>query len=134
MLEEDISFLSYLYIIKYEKNKPEYLEKVNCISDSMISSIERERYIYKDNFLDKWMWERYLFPEKSLGIEEGKFCQNLFKIEYDKNGCIYGYTLGQDLDQKKMISSQNICYIQREKCSDTGKNAMRWKYPPIYFD
>ena len=134
MLEEDISFLSYLYIIKYEKNKPEYLEKVNCISDSMISSIERERYIYKDNFLDKWMWERYLFPEKSLGIEEGKFCQNLFTMEYDKNGCIYGYTLGQDLDQKKMISSQNICYIQREKCSDTGKNAMRWKYPPIYFD
>ena len=134
MLEEDISFLSYLYIIKYEKNKPEYLEKVNCISDSMISSIERERYIYKDNFLDKWMWERYLFPEKSLGIEEGKFCQNLFTMEYDKNGCIYGYTLGQDLDQKKMISSQNICHIQRGKCSDTGKNAMRWKYPPIYFD
>ena len=51
-----------------------------------------------------------------MGIEEGKFCQNLFIMEYDKNGCIYGYTLGQDLDQKKMISSQNICYIQREKC------------------
>ena len=46
------------------------------------------------------MWAD-LFPEKGLGIEEGKFCQNLFTIEYDKNGCIYGYTFRPGFGSKE---------------------------------
>ena len=136
--ESDIYFLSYIDVVKCEGDKPEYLEKTNYFPDLGICSIDKESYIYKKGNLDKWIFETYLFPVENGGLKYGKLCRTLYTVKYDKEGYICNYTSNRYMGSEARIKSEDNLFIQkhivqREKSLDTGKDAVRWQYPPNYF-
>ena len=136
--ESDIYFLSYIDVVKCEGDKPEYLEKTNYFPDLGICSIDKESYIYKKGNLDKWIFETYLFPVENGGLKYGKLCRTLYTVKYDKEGYICNYTSNRYMGSEARIKSEDNLFIQkhivqREKSLDTGKDAVKWQYPPNYF-
>ncbi len=100
--------------------------------------------MYHSNKIGKWWSEEFWFPIYNENTTlDGALIRELYTVIYDKEGDMSGYKvnsyigsrLAKDVLQKKFahISGYNEFYLSEKDRLDTGKDSLRWKYPPIIF-
>ena len=131
-------------ILKNIHNKLEYLKW--CVYGGLagIHRVGKETYLYHSNKIGKWWSEEFWFPIYNENTTlDGAMIRELYTVIYDKEGDMSGYKvnsyigsrLAKDVLQKKFahISGYNEFYLSEKDRLDTGKDSLRWKYPPNYF-
>lgn len=137
--------LKEIYILKLKNGNPEYLEKTGCLwqlaKHGKVTKIDQQFYTFNREKLEQWWWIRCSLPnENKISFVITK---DLYTAIYDENGCLSGYTAFAYIGKRqrdarlegiklKYQDDHTFELSEKEKL-DTGKDALRWKYPPSYF-
>lgn len=132
-------------ILKNLNNKLEYLKWCVYEGKTGIHRVGKETYLYDNSKIEKWWYEEFWFPIYNENITlDGTIIRELYTGIYDKEGYMSGYKvdsyIGSRLAKKVFreklvhISGYDEFYLSEKERLDTGKDSLRWKYPPNYFD
>ncbi len=132
-----------IYILKLKNGNPEYLEKMGCLwqltKHGRVTNIDQQFYTFNREKLEQWWCIRCKLPNENQC--SGVISENLYTAIYDENGCLSGYTVFDYVGKRqrdarlegiKLQGNHTFELSEKEKM-DTGKDALRWKYPPSYF-
>ena len=132
-------------ILKNLNNKLEYLKWCVYEGKTGIHRVGKETYLYDNSKIEKWWYEEFWFPIYNENTTlDGTIIRELCTGIYDKEGYMSGYKvdsyignrLAKEVFREKLvhISGYDEFYLSEKERLDTGKDSLRWKYPPNYFD
>ena len=132
-------------ILKNINNKLEYLKWCVYEGSTGIYRVGKETYLYDNSKIEKWWYEEFWFPIYNENTTlDGTIIRELYTGIYDKEGYMSGYKvdsyigsrLAKEVFREKHahISGYDEFYLSEKERLNTGKDSLRWKYPPTYFD